>query len=174
MWPKDDEQYDGEKLFGGEPDPEKKWYEPEIIQMGRGTVLQWMQSCVDAGVIKLEETALTFGSDHTPVWIATDFLYESYRASCSDLSIWYPVHKHFFGRILSKMLGPAVRLWTTAVPEDRAQVMFGQRKRPIRPWGHFVPSSETWQKLLDARLRISPQIRPPRPARPANEAGLAD
>jgi hypothetical protein len=144
--------------------PEKERLEPEIIRTGRDTVLQWMQLCIDADAIKLEEAenskALNLGSDHKPAWIATHYLYESYLATCRQQGTWYPVHKHFFGRVLTKMLGPCCR--STTVPEDLAEIMFGQGKRPYRPYGHFIPSGKIWRRLLEARLCISTQIKPPK------------
>ena len=148
-------------------DPEKEQLEPERIRMGRDTVLQWMQLCIDADAIKLEEAenskALSLGSDHKPAWIATCFLYESYLATCRQQDTWYPVNNRFFGRVLTKMLGPCCR--STIVPEDLAKIMFGQGKHPHRPYGHLIPSGKIWQGLLDARLRISTQIKAPKPTR---------
>jgi hypothetical protein len=136
MWTKDDE-YDGENLFGYGPDPEKEQREPEKILIGKVTVLQWMQLCIDANAIKVEGTenlkSLNLGSDHTPAWIATSYLYESYRATCRQ-GRWYPVNDQFFGVVLTRILGPALRLGGTAVPENLAQIMFGD-KRSRRPWG---------------------------------------
>jgi hypothetical protein len=148
-------------------EPEKERLEPEKILIGKDTVRQWMQLCIDADAIKLEEAenskALNLGSAHKPAWIATYYLYESYLAACRQQGTWYPVHKHFFGRVLTKMLGPCCR--STTVPEDLAEIMFGQGKRPRRPYGHFIPSGEIWRGLLDARLCISTQIKPPKPTR---------
>ena len=136
---------------------QQKTPEPEPIRMGRETVLQWMQLCIDADAIKLEEAenskALNLGSDHEPAWIATDYLYESYRAACRQQGTWYPVHKHFFGRVLTKMLGPCCR--STTAPEDLTEIMFGQGKHPSRPYGHLIPNGKIWQGLLDARLYVS-------------------
>jgi hypothetical protein len=148
--------------------PEQERLEPKKILMGRDTVLRWMQLCIDADAIKLEKEVensrvINLGPDHKPVWIATDYLYESYLATCGQQGTWYPVHKHFFGRVLTKVLGPCCR--STTVPEDLAEIMFGQGKRPSRPYGHFIPSSEIWLGLLDARLCISTQIKPPKATR---------
>src|SRR5262249_54861356 len=118
------EEFAAQDLMGRTP--------PEKIRMGRDTVLQWMQLCIDADAIKLEETensnTLNLGSDHEPAWIATDYLYESYRAACKQQGTWYPVHKHCFGGVLTEMLGPCCR--STTAPEDLAEIMFGQRKHP--------------------------------------------
>jgi hypothetical protein len=136
--------------------PKKEQLEPEKIRMGRDTVLQWMQLCINADAIKLEEAenskALNLGSDHKPAWIATDYLYESYLATCRQQGTWYPVNKYFFGKVLTKMLGPCCR--STAEPEDLVKIMFGQGKRPRLPWGHLIPSGKIWQGMLDARLRL--------------------
>ena len=135
---------------------QQKAPEPKPIRTGRDTVLQWMQLCINDNAIKVEETenskALNLGSDHEPAWIATSYLYESYLATCRRQGRWYPVHKHCFGRVLTKMLGPCCR--STTVPEDLVEVMFGQGKQPRRPYGHFIPSGKIWQGLLDARLFI--------------------
>ena len=155
-------------LFADDP-AQQKTPEPEPIRTGRDTVLQWMQLCIGVDGIKLEETEnskmLSLGSDHKPAWIATSYLYESYRATCRQQGRWYPVNKQFFGMVLTGILGRAGRLLVTAVPEDLAEKMFGQGKRPRRPWGHYIPSSENWQGLLDARLCISSQIKPPKMTR---------
>jgi len=141
---------------------QQKTPEPEPIRMGRDTVLQWMQLCVDANAIKLQETEnskmLSLGSDHKPAWIATSYLYESYLATCRQQGTWYPVNEIFFGMVLTKILGPSGR--STTVPEDLAKIMFGQEKRARRPYGHYIPSGEKWQGLLDARLRIPKQTKP--------------
>jgi len=145
---------------------QQKTPEPEPIRMGRDTVLQWMQLCVDANAIKLQETEnskmLSLGSDHKPAWIATSYLYESYLATCRQQGTWYPVNEIFFGMVLTKILGPSCRSTTT--PEDLAKIMFGQEKRARRPYGHYIPSSEKWQGLLDARLRIPKQTKAPKPS----------
>jgi hypothetical protein len=142
--------------------PKEERLEPERIRIGRDTVLQWMQLCIDTDAIKLEEAenskALNLGSDHKPAWIATSYLYQSYLATCRQQGTWYPVNEIFFGRVLTKMLGPCCR--STTVPENPAEIMFGQGKRPYRPYGHFIPSGKIWQGLLEARLCISTQIRP--------------
>src|SRR5262245_41261235 len=163
-------------LFADDP-AQQKTPEPEPIQTGRDTVLQWMQLCVHANAIKLEETenskTLSLGSDHEPAWIATSYLYEAYRATCRQQG-WYPVNDQFFGMVLTRILGPAVRLLVTAVPDDLAEIMFGQEKRPRRPWGHHIPSGEKWQGLLDARLRIPKQTKPPKlSGLISGEAGLS-
>jgi hypothetical protein len=148
--------------------PEEERPEPERILMGRDTVLQWMRWCIDANAIKLEKEnenprAINLGSDHKPVWIATDYLYESYLSTCRQQNTWYPVNKYFFGMVLTKMLGPCCR--STAGPEDRVKIMFGQGARPRLPWGHLIPSGKTWQGMLDARLRLvhrgRSRIKPP-------------
>src|SRR5262245_46639069 len=54
---------------------QQKTPEPELIRIGRGTVLQWMQLSIDANAIKLEEAALNLGADHKPAWIATSYLW---------------------------------------------------------------------------------------------------
>jgi hypothetical protein len=149
---------------------------PEKILIGRDTVLQWMQLCIDADAIKLEETenskALNLGSDHKPAWIATSYLYESYLAACRQQGTWYPVNKIFFGMVLTKILGPSCR--STTVPEDLAKIMFGQEKRARRPYGHYIPIGEKWRGLLDARLRIPKQTKPPKlSGLISGEAGLS-
>ena len=108
---------------------QQKTSEPEPVWMGRDTVLQWMQLCINANAIKLEKEAenpkvLNLGSDHKPAWIATSYLYQSYLATCRQQGTWYPVNEIFFGRVLTKMLGPSCR--STTVPEDLAEIMFGQ------------------------------------------------
>jgi hypothetical protein len=136
----------------------KEWPEPERVRTGRDTVQQWMLLCIDGGAIKVEEAenprAINLGSDHEPAWIATDYLYESYLATCKQQEAWYPVNNRLFGRVLTEILGPAHR--STVVPE----IMFEPGKRPRRPWGHFIPSGKIWQELLDARLRIQKQTIP--------------
>jgi hypothetical protein len=126
--------------------------------------LQWMQMCIDADAIKIEGAenpkTISLGSGHKPTWIATDYLYESYLATCRQQGTWYPVNKQFFGIVLTPILGPCHRSLLTAVPEDLAEIMLGQGERPYRPWGHFIPSGEIWQELLDARLRIQKQTIP--------------
>jgi phage/plasmid-associated DNA primase len=147
--------------------PEKERLEPERIRIGRDTVLQWMQLCIDTDAIKLEEAenskTLNLGSNHKLAWIATDYLYESYLATCRQQSTWYPVNKYFFGKVLTKMLGPKCR--STVVPEDLMEIMFRQGKRPRYPWGHLIPSGKIWQALLDMRLYISTQIKTPKSTR---------
>src|SRR5437773_204367 len=112
--------------------PGKERPKPEIILTGRDTVLQWMQLCIDANAIKLEEAenskTINLGSDHKPAWVATDYLYRSYLATCGQQSTWYPVCKDFFGEVLTKMLGPKCR--STTVPKDLMKIMFEQRKYP--------------------------------------------
>src|SRR6516165_9017713 len=110
---------------------QQKTPEPELIRIGSGTVLQWMQLSIDANAIKLEEAALNLGADHKPAWIATSYLYESYLATCRQQGTWYPVNEIFFGMVLTKILGPSCRSTTT--PEDLAKIMFGQEKRARRP-----------------------------------------
>jgi hypothetical protein len=147
--------------------PKKERLEPEKILIGRDTVRQWMQLCIDADAIKLEEAensrAINLGSDREPAWIATDYLYKSYLATCRQQGTWYPVNKYFFGKVITKMLGRKCQ--STTVPEDLMEIMFGQGKRPRHPWGHLIPSGKIWQGLLDARLCISTQIKPPKPTR---------
>jgi hypothetical protein len=144
---------------------EKERLEPRKILMGGDTILEWMQLCIDADAIKLEKEAensraLNLGSDHKPAWIATHYLYESYLATCRQQGTWYPVNEVLFGMVLTKMLGPSCR--ATAVPEDLTKIMFGQGKRPRRPYGHYIPSGKKWQGLLDARLYIPKQTKPPK------------
>jgi len=44
---------------------------------------------------------------------------------------------------------------------DQAKnIMFGQGKRPRRPYGHYIPSGKKRQGLLDARLYIPKQTKP--------------
>jgi hypothetical protein len=140
--------------------PEKERLEPRKILMGGDTVLEWMQLCIDADAIKLEETknqrAIKLGSDHKPAWVATNYLYESYLATCRQQGTWYPVSKEFFGAVLTRTIGPCHR--STTAPE----MMFGQGTRPRRPYGHYIPSGEKWQGLLDARLYIPKQTKPPK------------
>jgi hypothetical protein len=156
---------------------QQKTPEPEPVWMGRDTVLQWMQLCINANAIKLEKEAenpkvLNLGSDHKPAWIATSYLYQSYLATCRQQGTWYPVNEIFFGMVLTKILGPSGR--STTVPEDLAKIMFGQEKRARRPYGHYIPSSEKWQGLLDARLRIPKQTKPPKlSGLISGEAGLS-
>src|SRR5262249_50811322 len=118
--------------------------EPEIIRIGRETILRWMQLCIDTNAIKLEEAknskALNLGSDHKPAWIATSYLYKSYLTTCRQQGTWYPVNEIFFGMVLTKILGPSCR--STTMPEDLAKIMFGQEKRARRPYGHYIPSGE--------------------------------
>jgi hypothetical protein len=150
---------DGPSVFARYIDgPEKERSEPERIRTGRDTVQQWMLLCIDAGAIKVEEAensrAINLGSDHEPAWIATDYLYKSYLATCQQQRAWYPVNNRLFGRVLTGILGPAHR--STVVPE----IMFEQGRRPYRPWGHFIPDGKKWQELLDARVRIQKQTIP--------------
>ena len=149
------------RLAQGRP----KQLKPERIRTGKDTVVRWMQLCIDADAIKLEKEAensraLNLGSDHKPAWIATHYLYELYLATCRQQGTWYPVNEVLFGLLLTKMLGPSCR--ATAVPEDLTKIMFGQGKRPRRPYGHYIPSGEKWQGLLDARLYIPKQTKPPK------------
>jgi hypothetical protein len=138
--------------------PEKERLEPERIRTGRDTVQQWMLLCIDAGAVKAGDAenprAINLGSEHEPAWIATDYLYGAYLATCRQQGTWYPVNNRLFGRVLTEILGPAHR--STVVPE----MMFEPGKRPRRPWGHFIPSGERWQELLDARVRIQKQTLP--------------
>jgi hypothetical protein len=159
------EAFDPFSRHGSKKDPESR-PRLEKIWTGRETVLRWMQVCIDADAIQLGSKSLSLGSDHVPTWIATDYLYESYRAACRQQGTWYPVDKRCFGRVLTKVLGPGHRSTTT--PEDLAEIMFGPENRPRRPWGHFVPSGKIWQGLLDARLYIPKQARPTNMT-PANE-----
>jgi hypothetical protein len=41
-----------------------------------------------------------------------------------------------------------------------AKIMFGQGKRPRRPYGHYIPNGKKWQGLLDARLVIPKRTKP--------------
>jgi hypothetical protein len=66
---------DGPSFFARYIDgPKKERLEPEKILIGKDTVRQWMQLCIDADAIKLEETenprAIKLGSDHKPAWVA--------------------------------------------------------------------------------------------------------
>jgi hypothetical protein len=131
--------------------PKKERLEPEKMCMGRDTVLQWMQLCINADAIKLEKEAeksrsLNLGADRKPVWIATSYLYESYYATCRQQDTWCPVNDTFFGMVLTEVLGRAYR--STTVPKDLAEIMFGQGEHPRRPWGHYIPSAKKWQELL--------------------------
>jgi hypothetical protein len=138
--------------------PEKEQHEPERLRTGRDTVHQWMQLCIDANAIKLTDpetpSAINLGADPKPTWVATRYLYASYRATCEQHGTWYPVNNRLFGRVLTETLGPAHR--SIVVPE----IMFGQGERTYRPWGHFIPSAEIWRELLDARLRLPKQTIP--------------
>ena len=150
--------------------PKKERLEPRKILMGKDTVLHWMQTCIDADAIKLEETenprAIKLGSDHKPAWVAAHYLYKSYLATCRLQGTWYPTNTRLFGRTLTKTLGSSCR--STIVPEDLAIIMFGHRKRPRRPWGYFIPSGAVWQELLAARAVIPKQATPrSRPGAPA-------
>ena len=165
---------DGPSVFAKYIDgPEKERIEPKKILMGRDTVVQWMQLCIDVEAIKLEETepsrAIKLGSDHKPAWVAAHYLYKSYLAACRQQGTWYPTNTRLFGRVLTKMLGPSCR--STTVPENLAIIMFGHRKPPRRPWGYFIPNSEKWQLLLDARLIIPKQTKPPKPTRQVTAFG---
>ena len=146
---------------------EKERLEPKKIRIGKDTVLQWMQLCIDADAIKLEgaenSKALNLGSNHKPAWIATCYLYKSYLATCKQQGTWYPVNYISFSMFLTTIIGPSHR--SIPVPEDLSEAMFGKGKRPRRPWGHYIPSGEIWQGLLDARLRITTQIKTPKPTR---------
>lgn len=135
----------------------------EEMRMSSDTVLQWLQACVNADAVKLErdgmfKRAIGLGSEHKPTWIATEYLRESYLASCKQQWGRYPVNETVFGKTLTEIFGPSYR---GSVPHGLGETMFEQGKHPRRPYGYGIPNSEKLQELLDTRLGIPKQIKPP-------------
>jgi hypothetical protein len=130
------------------------WHPREILKtaetieqqrMSADSVSEWSRACINADAI-VGAAPGPYSSDMTHdlgTRIASEALRGAYTGYCKQQGL-RAVNVEVLGKACTEMFGPRKRV--------KAQGPTGLSKR--RPWGYDVPTGNTWQRKLDARLGI--------------------
>jgi hypothetical protein len=131
------------------------WHPREILKtaetieqqrMSADSVSEWSRACINADAI-VGAAPGPYSSDMTHdlgTRIASEALRGAYTGYCKQQGL-RAVNVEVLGKACTEMFGPRKRVKAQQGPT-------GLSKR--RPWGYDVPTGNTWQRKLDARLGI--------------------